>query len=153
MVTKRYQGQRVTLLQTAANPARSWSAAERGEENKKRDHLLTCCHVVVVVFFTLTDRASTIPNNTRGCQSGTWSAGQPSSLLFLVRKDFSISPRFSPTNFNRDAASPALLHLVNRCAAMVEFYMFTSSRLPLKRQHKRSFSFPVENPTHESAPC
>ena len=33
-------------------------------------------NVVVVVFFTLTDRASTIPNNTRGCQSGTWSAGQ-----------------------------------------------------------------------------
>ena len=29
--------------------------------------------VVVVVFFTLTDRASTIPNNIRGCQSGTWS--------------------------------------------------------------------------------
>ena len=33
-------------------------------------------YVVVVVFFTLTDRASTIPDNTRGCQSGTWSAGQ-----------------------------------------------------------------------------
>ena len=32
--------------------------------------------VVVVVFFTLTDRASTIPSDTRGCQSGTWSAGQ-----------------------------------------------------------------------------
>ena len=30
----------------------------------------------VVAFFTLTDRASTIPSNTRGCQSGTWSAGQ-----------------------------------------------------------------------------
>ena len=30
--------------------------------------------VVVVVFFTLTDRASTIPSNVRGCQSGTtWS--------------------------------------------------------------------------------
>ena len=27
---------------------------------------------VVVVFFTLTDRASTIPSNTRGCQSGTF---------------------------------------------------------------------------------
>ena len=26
-----------------------------------------------VVFFTLTDRASTIPSNLRGCQSGTWS--------------------------------------------------------------------------------
>ena len=30
----------------------------------------------VVVFFTLTDRASTIPSNIRGCQSGMWSAGQ-----------------------------------------------------------------------------
>ena len=29
--------------------------------------------VVVVVLFTLTDRASTIPSNIRGCQSGTWS--------------------------------------------------------------------------------
>ena len=29
--------------------------------------------VVVVVFFTLTDRASTIPSNIRGSQSGTWS--------------------------------------------------------------------------------
>ena len=29
--------------------------------------------VVVVVYFTLTDRASTIPSNLRGCQSGTWS--------------------------------------------------------------------------------
>ena len=28
---------------------------------------------VVVVFFTLTDRASTIPSNICGCQSGTWS--------------------------------------------------------------------------------
>ena len=26
-----------------------------------------------VVFFTLTDRVSTIPSNIRGCQSGTWS--------------------------------------------------------------------------------
>ena len=32
--------------------------------------------MVVVVFFTLTDRASAIPSNIRGCQSGTWSAGQ-----------------------------------------------------------------------------
>ena len=29
--------------------------------------------IVVVVFFTLTDRASTIPSNIRGCQYGTWS--------------------------------------------------------------------------------
>ena len=32
--------------------------------------------IVVVVFFTLTDRALTISSNIRGCQSGTWSAGQ-----------------------------------------------------------------------------
>ena len=32
-----------------------------------------CMYVVVVVVFTLTDRASTIPSNIRGCQSGTWS--------------------------------------------------------------------------------
>ena len=32
--------------------------------------------LVVVVFFTLIDRASTVPSNIRGCQSGTWSAGQ-----------------------------------------------------------------------------
>ena len=29
-----------------------------------------------VVFFTFIDRASTIPSNIHGCQSGTWSAGQ-----------------------------------------------------------------------------
>ena len=29
--------------------------------------------VVVVVFFTLTDQASAIPSDIRGCQSGTWS--------------------------------------------------------------------------------
>ena len=41
------------------------------------DHLLWASYLgYVVVFFTLTDRASTIPSNTRGCQSGTWSAGQ-----------------------------------------------------------------------------
>ena len=32
--------------------------------------------LAAVVFLTLlTDRASTIPSNIRGCQSGTWSAG------------------------------------------------------------------------------
>ena len=35
--------------------------------------MYVCMYVVVVVFFTLTDRASTIPSNIRGCQSGTWS--------------------------------------------------------------------------------
>ena len=37
------------------------------------DNLTRLILVVVVVFFTLTDRASTIPSNIRGCQSGTWS--------------------------------------------------------------------------------
>ena len=46
-----------------------------GSSARDRD-IIYVVVVVVVVFFTLTDRASTIPNNTRGCQSGTWSAGQ-----------------------------------------------------------------------------
>ena len=33
-------------------------------------------HEALCVFFTLTDRASAIPSNIRGCQSGPWSAGQ-----------------------------------------------------------------------------
>ena len=36
--------------------------------------------IVGVVFFTLTDRASTIHSNIRGCQSGTWSAGQKEEI-------------------------------------------------------------------------
>ena len=38
-------------------------------------YILYICkdRIPVVVFFTLTDRASTIPINIRGCQSGTWS--------------------------------------------------------------------------------
>ena len=52
-----------------------------GHTYKQALHTYRCSYiymhvVVVVVFFTLTDRASTIPSNTRGCQSGTWSAGQ-----------------------------------------------------------------------------
>ena len=39
-------------------------------QRKHRDEKRT---VVVVVVFTLTDRASTIPSNIRGCQSSTWS--------------------------------------------------------------------------------
>ena len=46
----------------------------RSDFSLKRD--LVVVVVVVVVFFALTDRASTIPSNIRGCQSGTWSAGQ-----------------------------------------------------------------------------
>ena len=38
--------------------------------------LIVCVYVCVCVFFTLSDPALTIPSNVRGCQSGTWSAGQ-----------------------------------------------------------------------------
>ena len=30
----------------------------------------------VLIFLRITDRASTIPSNIRGCQSGTWSTGK-----------------------------------------------------------------------------
>ena len=35
------------------------------------DGVFSTLLLLFVVFFTLTDRASTIPSNTRGCQSGT----------------------------------------------------------------------------------
>ena len=38
--------------------------------------MCVCACVCVCMFFTLTDRVSTIPSSTRGCHSGTWSAGQ-----------------------------------------------------------------------------
>ena len=58
---------------------RTVSEEERRSNEKPQGQLsLTsqpgCCFVVV--FFTLTDRSSTIPSNMRGCQSGTWSAEQ-----------------------------------------------------------------------------
>ena len=43
-----------------------------GEKMSKRLGGIKGCKYVVV-FFTLTDRASTIPSNISGCQSGTWS--------------------------------------------------------------------------------
>ena len=59
--------------------------------------LVILCHglsiVIVVVFFRLlTGRASTIPSNIRGCQSGTWSAGQEkiegtSTVMIDFRRD------------------------------------------------------------------
>ena len=40
--------------------------------------------VVIVVFFTLTDRASTMLSNIRGCQSGTWSQEVPRSTGHIM---------------------------------------------------------------------
>ena len=53
----------------------------------RHDHCTHVDVVVVVVFITLTDRAPTIftnrknrKNTARGCQSGSWSAGQGSKF-------------------------------------------------------------------------
>ena len=35
-----------------------------------------CAEIIIIIIIIITDRASTIPSNIRGCQSGTWSAGQ-----------------------------------------------------------------------------
>ena len=40
---------------------------------REREGIALSEPVVVVVFFTLTDRASTMPSTIHGCQSGTWS--------------------------------------------------------------------------------
>ena len=45
------------------------------------------------MFFTLTNRASTIPANIRDCQSGTWSAGQKISEELLQSFDKIMKPK------------------------------------------------------------
>ena len=41
----------------------------------------------ICVLLTLTDRAVTIPSNVRGCQSGTWFAGQENIRGTLTRAE------------------------------------------------------------------
>ena len=83
--------------------------AARGQLNiKKKIPVL----VVVVVFFTLTDRASTIPSNTRGCQ------------LFAPENLVSRDGCGSPV-----PRQPALLHTQAESGA----YLRDSSRVPRRR--------------------
>ena len=56
--------------------ANAWDGTGGGNVSARTYQVNAKVVAVVVVFFTLTDRASTIPSNTHGCQSGTWSAGQ-----------------------------------------------------------------------------
>ena len=58
----------VSPTRRGARPKYVWSA-----ESPTKRLCLPRSVVVVVVVFTLTDRASTKPSNIRGCQSGTWS--------------------------------------------------------------------------------
>ena len=79
---------RIQSITPAINPAINQSSNQSSNQAIKQSIKQSCpwyfvmilivgnIVVVVVIFFTLTDRASTIPSNTRGCQSGTWSAGQ-----------------------------------------------------------------------------
>ena len=60
---------------------------------------------MVVVFFTLTDRASTVPSNIRGCQSGTWSQGG-TKVNGSHRRD---NPLLTPTGIQIATKSNATL--------------------------------------------
>ena len=80
--------------------------------------------VVVVLFFTLTDRASTIPSNIRGCQYGTWSQRgtkvngshhgdnpllRPTGIQ-IATKCYATLHAMAPTN-NKRFIKPPLLHI------------------------------------------
>ena len=69
--------------------------------------------VVVVVFFTLTDRASTIPSNTRGCQSGTWSAGQKKYQRNIYQAPMRAKKKHKHTN-DKDSRSTPVAQLAPR---------------------------------------
>ena len=62
-------------------------------------------HRPVVVFFTLTDRASTIPSNIHGCQSGTWSQRRTK----VNRSRHGDNPLFRPTGIQIATKSYATL--------------------------------------------
>ena len=82
--------------------------------------------VVVVVVFTLTDRASTIPSNIlRGCQSGTWSQRgtkvngshhgdhpllRPTGIQ-IATKSYATLQAMAPTN-NKAVNQTSLLHII-----------------------------------------
>ena len=89
--------------------------------------------LVVVVFFTLTDRASTIPSNIRGCQSGTWSAGQKKTN-FCPRSRLSFWSREEGSALPPRVGSP-ILHAQAESGAYSPSYRFPrrccSSCLPL----------------------
>ena len=91
--------------------------------------------VVVVVFFTLlTDRASTIPSNIRGCHSGTWSRrgtkvngshhGDNPLLgptgIQIATKSYATLQAMAPTN-NKNGTSN-LLYSVSRAASIDSDY-------------------------------
>ena len=86
--------------------------------------------VVVVVFFPLTDRASTIPSNIRGCQSGTWSQRgtkvngshhgdnpllRPTGIQ-IATKRYATLQAMAPTN--NKIGSSNLLYFISRVASI-----------------------------------
>ena len=99
----------------------------------------------VCAFPTLTDRASSIPSCIRGYQSGTRSAGfffffffhlthlQPMdfiiTILPVVTKDPPISPRFTRYDF----LSRCKFSTLTTRQPMVEFYLLTFPRFPLRK--------------------
>ena len=87
--------------------------------------------VVVVVVFTLTDRASTIPSNIRGCQSGTWSQRgtkvngshhgdnpllRPTGIQ-IATKSYATIQATTPTN-NKNGSSNFLYSILSRAASI-----------------------------------
>ena len=89
-----------------------------------RRNLSTNRLLLYVVFFTLTDRASTIPSNVCGCQSGTWSQrgtkvngshhGDNPLLgptgIQIATKSYATLQAMAPTN-NKTVHQPPLLHI------------------------------------------
>ena len=74
-ILRRERGQRIIHFPcSAADHGQDWQPCPvvRVIRTNIVLHRYHCC-CRVVVFFKLTDRASTIPSNIRDCQSGTWS--------------------------------------------------------------------------------
>ena len=80
-IKRTHEGEANLTTQSAQKPHRTTAmltchGKKIGAQRPITYHRTAATDDAVVVFFTLTDRASTIPSTIRGCQSGTWSAGQ-----------------------------------------------------------------------------
>ena len=72
---------------------------------------------IVVVFFTLTDRASTIPSNIRGCQSGTW-AQRGTEVNGSHHGDNPLLRIFLPTRATRSGERARFVGLFQGCTGL-----------------------------------
>ena len=123
------------------------SQCHKGERSHRISPLSFCGACLDFLFFTLTDRASTIPSNIRGCQSGTWPQRgtkvngshhgdnpllRPTGIQ-IATKNYATLQVMAPTN-SKPVHQTSSLHIISRAASIDSDYcrLPTTSVLSIK---------------------